>query len=109
MTPALADELGSRQEELMDHETAEEIKRHFNVVAEGLRSDIQIVAEGLGANTDRLERVESRLDRVESRLDGVESKVDGIESKVWRLEGRMTEGFREIKTMIKPFVSRSDR
>jgi hypothetical protein len=102
LTPALDDALGSRQEELMDYETAGEIKRHFDVVAAGLRSDIQIVAEGLGANTDRLERVESRLDRVESRLDGVESKV-------WRLEGRMTEGFREIKMMIKPFVSRSDR
>ena len=94
---------------MMDHETAEEIKRHFNIVAEGLRTHIQIVAEGVGANTDRLDRVESRLERVELRLDGVESKVDGIESKVWRLEGRMTEGFREIRTMIEPLISRGDR
>ena len=31
----------------MDTEAVEEIKRHFNVVAEGLRTEIRIVAEGL--------------------------------------------------------------
>jgi hypothetical protein len=31
----------------MDNETVEEIKRHFNIVAEGLRSDIRTVAEAL--------------------------------------------------------------
>ena len=107
MTPVLDDELRSRQEELMDHETAEEIKRHF--IGEGLRSDIRTVGEGVGANTDRLDRVESRLDRVESRLERVELRLDGVDSKVWRLEGRMTEGFREIRTMIEPLISRGDR
>jgi hypothetical protein len=86
----------------MDTETSEEVKRHFNVVAEGLRADIRSLAKGLGANRDR-------LDRVESRLDGVDSRLDGVDTKFWRLEGRMTEEFREIKTMIQPFVSRGDR
>ena len=31
----------------MDRDTAEEIKRHFNVVSESLRSEIRAVAEGL--------------------------------------------------------------
>ena len=31
----------------MDWDTAEEIKRHLNVVSEGLRSEIRTVAEGL--------------------------------------------------------------
>ncbi len=31
----------------MDNETVDEIKRHFNVVAEGLRAEIRLVAEGL--------------------------------------------------------------
>jgi hypothetical protein len=31
----------------MDRDTAEEIKRHFNVVSEGLRSEIRNVAGGL--------------------------------------------------------------
>ena len=30
----------------MDRETVEEIKRHFGVVAEGLRADVRAVAEG---------------------------------------------------------------
>jgi hypothetical protein len=31
----------------MDRETAEEIRRHFNVVGESLRTEIRAVAEGL--------------------------------------------------------------
>ena len=60
----------------MDSETAGDIKRHFNVVAEGLRADIRLVIEVAAANTDRLERVETRLDRVEVRLDVLE-EIDG--------------------------------
>jgi hypothetical protein len=52
----------------MDRETTDEIKRHFNVAAEGLRSEIRTVAEGVGANTERLDRLEDRLDRFESRI-----------------------------------------
>src|SRR6266542_4109559 len=45
----------------MDHETAEEIKRHFNVVAEDLRSEIRTVAEGFIATNESLDRMESRM------------------------------------------------
>jgi hypothetical protein len=41
----------------MDRETAEEIKRHFNVVTEGLRSEIRTVAERLEAFQDRVSAV----------------------------------------------------
>ncbi len=40
----------------MDREIAEEIKRHFNVVAEGLRSEIRTVAQGLEGFRDELAR-----------------------------------------------------
>jgi hypothetical protein len=46
----------------MDRETAEEIKRHFNVVAESLRSEIRTVAEGLAGTNERLDRIESRME-----------------------------------------------
>lgn len=36
----------------MDSETAEEIRRHFNVVGESLRTEIRAVAEGLVGLTD---------------------------------------------------------
>jgi hypothetical protein len=45
----------------MDRETAEEIKRHFDVVAESLRSEIRTVAEGFIATDARLDRIESRM------------------------------------------------
>jgi hypothetical protein len=45
----------------MDRETTDEIKRHFNVVAEGLRSEIRTVAEGLSATNEKIDRLESRV------------------------------------------------
>ena len=36
----------------MDSETAEEIRRHFNVVGESLRTEIRAVAEGLVGLTE---------------------------------------------------------
>jgi ubiquinone biosynthesis protein UbiJ len=62
----------------MDHETAEVIKRHFNVVAEGLRSDIRLVIDALAANTAGLDRVERRLDSLEARFDRLEIRFDGL-------------------------------
>ena len=81
----------------MDSETAADIKRHFNVVAEGLRADIRLVIEVAAANTDRLKRVETRLDRVEVRLEGVELQLGGMEPE-----------FGESKAMIRPFIPRTD-
>ena len=40
----------------MDRETVDEIKRHFGVVAEGVRGDVRAVAEGLGALRDEMRR-----------------------------------------------------
>ena len=57
---------------LMDHETAEEIKRHFNVVAEDLRSEMRTVAEGFIATNERLDHLEARIVE-ESSKTGSES------------------------------------
>ena len=74
----------------MDYETAEEIKRHFNGVAEGLRSDIRLVIEGLAANT-------VRLDRLEGRFDGLEIRAEGLRTE-----------FREFKGRIEPLMTRGN-
>jgi archaellum component FlaC len=95
----------------MDSETAAEIKRHFNVVAKGLRADIRVVIEGLAANTDRLERVETRLDRVDVRLDRIEVRLDGMDVRLDGMDVRLNEMQTEIgglKAMIRPFLTRSD-
>ena len=72
----------------MTGEDREDIKRHFSVVAEGLRSEIRAIAEGVGANSDRLDRFDGRLDRMESR---------------------MVEEFGEIKAMIRLSFGELDR
>jgi hypothetical protein len=47
----------------MNSQTAEEIKRHFDIVAEGLRSEIRAVAEGVAATNERFDRLEGRMEQ----------------------------------------------
>ena len=62
----------------MDSETVEEIKRHFGIVAEDLRSDIRAVAEGQDLLREQLT----------SRIDGLEREMrsEFEEVKAERLE-----------------------
>jgi hypothetical protein len=59
----------------MDHETADDIKRHFDVVAEGMRDDVQLVAEGVS-----LLREESDAFRrdVAREFQGVARQFEGV-------------------------------
>lgn len=85
----------------MDRETAEDIKRHFNVVAEGLRSDFRAVAEGLAATNDRIDRLESRVlheigevkammrlsfGEIDRRISSLEDDVNSLRLRLERLE-----------------------
>jgi hypothetical protein len=54
----------------MDRETAEEINRHFDAVAESLRSEIRTVAETLNEVQDRLSTV----------FEGVHEEFNQVES-----------------------------
>ena len=69
----------------MDQDAVEEIKRHFGVVAEDLRSDIRAVAEGQDLLREQLS----------SRIDG--------------LEREMKSEFEEVKAMIRLSYSELDR
>src|SRR5262249_41248641 len=64
---------GVRYKNGMDRETADEIKRHFGVVADGLRSRIQLVAEGLSAFHGESKR-DSEAHRREMRTEFDEVK-----------------------------------
>ncbi len=61
--------------------SAAETRRHFDVVAEGLRSDIKAVAEGLGALDEKVERfrgeVHHEFAKVDRRLLHPEVRVIG--------------------------------
>ncbi|HSE95171.1 MAG TPA: hypothetical protein VLD61_04730 [Methylomirabilota bacterium] len=39
----------------------DEMRRHFDVVAEGLHGDIRLVAEGVTVLSERVDRLESNL------------------------------------------------
>ena len=56
----------------MERETAEEIKRHFNDVAENLRYEIRTVAE----------RLDNLQDRVSAVFKGVQEEFDEIKSAI---------------------------
>ena len=89
----------------MDRDTVEEIKRHFGVVAEDLRSEVRAVAEGQALLTERIDsrfgQLETRVDRgfqelqsmirlsyteIDRRFGDLESEVRDLRSRVERLE-----------------------
>lgn len=87
----------------MDRDTADEIKRHFNVVAESLRSEIRTVAEGLVATNEKIDRLESRITEelgeikamirlsfgeLDRRIQSLEKDVDSLRARLERLEAR---------------------
>ena len=107
----------------MTRDEADDIKRHFDVVAERLEGQIRQVAEGVVRNGERLDRVEGkvdkletrvvrievRLDRVDERLDGVEKRFDGVEQRFERMETEIRAEFAEVKAMIKLSYAELDR
>ena len=89
--------------ENMDRETAEEIKRHFNVVAEGLRGEIRTVAEGLEgfreevaqefrAVREELGEVKAMIrlsfGQLDRRITSLETDLASLRDRVEKLESR---------------------
>ncbi len=73
-------------------EENEETRRHFDVVAEGLRSDIRLLAEGHAALVEKVDHLDAKVDRLETKVDRLEAKVDRLEIRMDHLETRM-DGF----------------
>ncbi len=86
----------------MEADQVEEIKRHFGVVAEALRSDVRQIAEGHAVirhelqdmrNEFRDEFKETRallrlsFTQLDQRLGTLESELSSLKSRVDRLEG----------------------
>ncbi len=71
-------------------ESAEETRRHFDVVAEDLGGKIETVAEQVGANTEALQIIKQHLEVIKN---GLKQKVDldeftALENRVSLLEGK---------------------
>ncbi len=67
----------------MTPEEAEDIKRHFNVVAEGLRSEIRLVAEGHAGLDQKIDGVRRELQefRSEARSE-LRVVAEGLRSEI---------------------------
>lgn len=81
---------------------AAEMGRHFDVVAESLKSEIRLVAEGVMGANERLDRHEAKLDAVDGRLTMVETKLDAfiVETRT---------NFDEVRASIKFSYAELDR
>ena len=94
----------------MTKDEAEDIKRHFDVVADQLDSSIHAVAEGVAANTERIERLESEtragFARVDSQFARVDSQFTGVDSRFDRLEREMGRGFHELGERVERLESK---
>jgi len=62
----------------MTRDEMDEIRRHFDVVAESVVDKIQQVAEGHQVLVAGQERVLARLDRLETRIDRFEMELKGM-------------------------------
>ena len=89
-------DMDRRFEELRDELRAEmragdsETRRHFDVVAEDLKSRIQLVAEGVVLVDEKLERfraeVHERFEAVDRRFEAVDRRFEAIDQRFMRLE-----------------------
>jgi len=91
----------------MDRESVDEIKRHFGVVAEEVRSDVRAVAEGLGALRAEMTRefagvradmarefedvrglIRLSYGELDRRVQSLESEVADLRERLERIESR---------------------
>lgn len=87
----------------MDSASLDEIKRHFNVATEALRSEFRAVAEAVGAQGDEFRRefagVRSEIEEVKAmirlsyaeidrRFRVLEGEVGGLRARLEKLEAR---------------------
>ncbi|HTO77612.1 MAG TPA: hypothetical protein VMQ61_16180 [Thermoanaerobaculia bacterium] len=103
----------------MDSETVEEIKRHFNVVAEGLRSETQGLRSEVGELRSEVGELRSETQGLRSEVgeirrhfnvvaEGLRSEMrtlaEGLEATNGRIDGiltRMAEEFRDMRAVIR--------
>ncbi|PIS38613.1 MAG: hypothetical protein COT34_02745 [Candidatus Nealsonbacteria bacterium CG08_land_8_20_14_0_20_43_11] len=61
-------------------EYKEETKRHFDVVAEDLKSEIRIVAEQVAGNTEKIEILQTNMNQVKDTLEIIKLDIEFIKN-----------------------------
>ena len=90
----------------MDNNLIEEIKNHFDVVAEGLKDEIKLVAEGHALLNEKIDRVEGNLvDKIKLVAEG----HDSIRQDIHAFREEANQEFGEVKSAIKFSYTKLDR
>ncbi len=88
----------------------EEVKRHFNVVAEQLSGQVRLVAEGVSGLDAKIDR-EIAETRHEARLvaEGLAAVSSKIDREIGSLREEMRSEFEETRAMIRLSYSELDQ
>ena len=71
-------------------ESAAETRRHFDIVAEGLRADIRTIAEATAANSEAIARLSMDFDRkLDARFDIVGAAFRVVQQDLADLRARL--------------------
>ncbi len=90
----------------MDRDTADEIKRHFNVVAESLRSDVRMVADAVAATNERLDRFEAKVAEEFAR---VAEELGEVKAMIRLSFGQLDQRIRTLEEDMASLRTRLDR
>lgn len=95
----------------MTQDEADKIIRHFDLVAEGLRSKIRSVAEGHGMLAEGQKRLELGQQVLTDRVTGLESGQQALVGSVKRLESgqhALVESLNRLETAQQFFTERGN-
>lgn len=67
-----------RQENAAAHAAT---RRHFEVLADGLRHELRLVAEGVASNTVKIERLDENVERLYSELDTRVTRIEAAQRR----------------------------
>jgi len=91
----------------MENSQVEEIKRHFSVVAEGLRDEIKLVAEGMVNLNEKFERdiTDFRKENKEAHSDikaAIKFSHTELDRRITTLENKYEDVERRLKKLEAP-------
>ena len=87
----------------------DEIIRHFDVVAEGLRSEIRSVAEGHGILVDGQKFLAERVKGLDSGLQNLAVGLTGLGDELRAFRAEVSVEFSELRSMVKFSYAELDR
>ena len=87
----------------------EQTRRHFDVVAESLKSEIRVIAEGHGVLVEKIDGLGTRMDSLETKVDRLDTRMDHLDTKLDAFIVETRTNFEEVRASIKFSYAELDR